>query len=148
MTSADNVVLFSGEISPGTTGQTDASLDEVGDLVVATQDLGGAPQEIFGDSDYEWWIVVRAANRQELLARLLDQQVERTTAGGRDEGRCSCPSSGSASAGALPRPLTSGSGWKRTGSPTRSPATRNHAVAFRLAANPDRPVTASSNRDP
>lgn len=85
MNSVDKVILFSGEISPGTTSHTDASIDEAGDLVVATQDLGAAPQEIFGDSDYEWWIVVRAASKQELLARLLDQHVERTTAGGRDE---------------------------------------------------------------
>jgi|SRR5689334_6148288 hypothetical protein len=61
------VVLFSGEISSGTMSHTDASINDEGDLVIATQDVGAAPRLAFGDSDYEWWIVVRAGHTSRVL---------------------------------------------------------------------------------
>jgi hypothetical protein len=71
MSNSSSVVLFSGEISPGTSSHTDASIAEAGDLVIATQDLGAAPERVSGDRGYEWWIVVRAANKHLLLTHLL-----------------------------------------------------------------------------
>ena len=41
-----------------------------GDLVIEGQDLGSAVKGVFGDSDYEYWLRVRAVNTGALLEAL------------------------------------------------------------------------------
>ena len=55
----NEVVLFDGEISPGTSSRAVISTNESGDVVLAVQDVGAAPRQIWGDSDYEWWVTVK-----------------------------------------------------------------------------------------
>ncbi len=43
-----------------------------GDLQLSGQDIGKAPLEIFGDSDYEYWLTVPAGQKDALLLVLLE----------------------------------------------------------------------------
>ena len=51
----------------------DAEIDEQGNLVLSGQDIGKAPKEWFGDSDYEYWLVVAASDKDRVLSLLLGQ---------------------------------------------------------------------------
>jgi len=51
----------------------DAEIDEKGNLVLSGQDIGKAPKEWFGDSDYEYWLVVAASDKDHVLSILLGQ---------------------------------------------------------------------------
>jgi hypothetical protein len=42
-----------------------------GDLVLEGQDIGSLPQQCFGDSDYEYWVTVRSAERDRLQLHLV-----------------------------------------------------------------------------
>jgi hypothetical protein len=59
----------------GPTGSTtihvDLLVDENGHFVLEGQDLGAAPQEVFGDSDYEYWL--RVKNTEALFDALVDE---------------------------------------------------------------------------
>lgn len=60
--------------SPGETSVfIDAEIDEKGNLVLSGQDIGKAPEECFGDSDYEYWLVVAASDKEHVLSILLGQ---------------------------------------------------------------------------
>ena len=54
---------------------TDVSVDlvvrENGDLVLEGWDVGAAPQEIFGDSDYEYWLTILSEDKNRVLEELL-----------------------------------------------------------------------------
>jgi hypothetical protein len=51
----------------------DAEIDEKGRLVVSGQDIGKAPKEWFGHDDYEYWVVVAASDKDQVLSILLGQ---------------------------------------------------------------------------
>jgi hypothetical protein len=68
------VVLFAGALPSGIRSHAKVYINEAGDLVLEVQDLGGALKDLFGDSDYEWWVVVRASDKPKLIARLMEQQ--------------------------------------------------------------------------
>lgn len=51
----------------------DVRIDENGDLLFSGQDIGNAPEEIFGDSDYEYWLTVPAAEKDRLLLALIEK---------------------------------------------------------------------------
>ena len=51
----------------------DMSIDEKGNLVFSGQDIGSAPDEIFGDIDYEYWLTVPAAEKDKLLLALIEK---------------------------------------------------------------------------
>ena len=51
----------------------EASITEEGDLVVSDQDIGEAPLEYMGDSDYEYSLRIRAAHKDDLLLALLEK---------------------------------------------------------------------------
>jgi hypothetical protein len=48
----------------------DAEIDEKGNLVMSGQDIGKAPLEWFGDSDYEYWLMVAASDKDRVLSTL------------------------------------------------------------------------------
>jgi hypothetical protein len=75
---AKAVVLFAGTLPSGLTSHAEAYINDAGDLVVEVQDLGQELQELFGDSDYEWWVVVRESEKPRLLTRLLEEQPTST----------------------------------------------------------------------
>jgi hypothetical protein len=80
------VSLFAGTLPSGITSYADAYINDQGDLVVAVQDLGPEVERLFGDSDYEWWVVVQASDRPKLLERLMAEQSRSAalTAGAED----------------------------------------------------------------
>src|SRR5208282_2064920 len=58
---------------PGETSiRISAEILEDGDLQLSGQDIGKAPREIFGDSDYEYWLRVPSAQKDALLLALLE----------------------------------------------------------------------------
>jgi hypothetical protein len=59
-------------VSASTSVYIDAKVSDEGNLVISGQDLGSAPDEIFGDSDYEYWLTVPAAEKDKLLLALLE----------------------------------------------------------------------------
>ena len=51
----------------------DVHINENGDLLFSGQDIGSAPEEIFGDIDYEYWLTVPASEKDRLLLALLEK---------------------------------------------------------------------------
>lgn len=51
----------------------DVCIDENKDLLFSGQDIGNAPEEIFGDIDYEYWLTVPAAEKDRLLLALIEK---------------------------------------------------------------------------
>ena len=49
-------------------------IEDNGDLRFSGQDIGEAPEQIYGKSDYEYWLTVRAAEKDKLLLALLETQ--------------------------------------------------------------------------
>jgi hypothetical protein len=51
----------------------DVQIDDEGDLLFSGQDIGDAPEEIFGDLDYEYWLTVPAAEKDRVLLALIQK---------------------------------------------------------------------------
>ena len=51
----------------------DVRITEEDDLLFSGQDVGSDPEEIFGDTDYEYWLTVPAAEKDRLLLALLEK---------------------------------------------------------------------------
>jgi hypothetical protein len=51
----------------------DVRIEKNGDLRFSGQDIGDAPEEIFGDLDYEYWLTVPAAEKDKLLLALIEK---------------------------------------------------------------------------
>lgn len=51
----------------------DAEINDQGDLVLSGQDIGKGPEEYFGDSDYEYWAVVKEEQKDRVLIALLEE---------------------------------------------------------------------------
>jgi hypothetical protein len=49
----------------------DAEINDKGSVVLSGQDLGKAPEEFWGDSDYEYWIIVDQQQKDHLLLSLI-----------------------------------------------------------------------------
>ena len=50
----------------------DAEIKENGDLVVSAQDVGKAPLQWWGDSDYEFWVTVASKDKPLVLQALIE----------------------------------------------------------------------------
>jgi len=58
----------------GTTSiHIDAGITDEGDLLFSGQDLGQAPRELLGDSEYEYWLRIRASNKDKVLLALIEK---------------------------------------------------------------------------
>ena len=65
-----NVKLYEGG---GVTSRfVEAEINDNGDLVISGQDVGKAPLEFWGDSDYEYWLKVISENKDKLLKALIE----------------------------------------------------------------------------
>ena len=51
----------------------DVRVDDKGDLLFSGQDIGDAPEEIFGDLDYEYWLTIPAAEKDRVLLALIEK---------------------------------------------------------------------------
>ena len=47
---------------------------ETNDLIIEGQDIGSSVEEYCGDSDYEYWLIIPAQDKQKLLAAILAEQ--------------------------------------------------------------------------
>jgi hypothetical protein len=63
----------------GPTRFVEVSFDEGGALQFAVQDVGDAPREFFGDSDYEFWLTVPADSVADLAALIHIDPVDPIT---------------------------------------------------------------------
>ena len=52
----------------------DIKIDNEGDIVLSGQDIGKAPEEHWGDSDYEYWVVVNREQKDLLLLSLIQER--------------------------------------------------------------------------
>ena len=50
-----------------------------GDFQLSGQDVGQAPKESFGDSDYEYWVTVSSEHKDRLLLALVDELLHGDT---------------------------------------------------------------------
>ena len=50
----------------------EAEINDNGDLSINGQDIGKAPQEAFGDSDYEYWLTVSNKYKDIMLIALIE----------------------------------------------------------------------------
>jgi len=48
-------------------------MTDEGDLLFSEQDVGDAPNEFWGDSDYEYWLKVSAADKDRVLLALIEK---------------------------------------------------------------------------
>jgi hypothetical protein len=49
-------------------------IEDNGNLVIEGQDVGEAPTKWFGDDDYEFWVTVKAADKDRLILALIQNQ--------------------------------------------------------------------------
>jgi hypothetical protein len=52
----------------------DVEIDDKGDIILSGQDLGKAPMEFWGDSDYEYWTIVKRDQKDLLLLSLIKEK--------------------------------------------------------------------------
>lgn len=43
------------------------------DLLFSGHDLGDAPKELFGDSDYEYWLMIKAVDKDQMLLGVIEK---------------------------------------------------------------------------
>lgn len=67
----DKVTLVSQKGS--TSIYIDAEITADGSLVLSGQDLGEAPRQFFGASDYEYWLTIDVAHKDRVLLALLEK---------------------------------------------------------------------------
>ncbi|NHJ12924.1 MAG: hypothetical protein EAX95_04570 [Candidatus Thorarchaeota archaeon] len=51
----------------------DAEINDEGSLVLSGQDVGEAPEKHFGDSDYEYWVVVKEEQKDRVILALIEK---------------------------------------------------------------------------
>ena len=62
------------EVRGETSVYIDAEINDQGNLVVSGQDVGKAPEEYWGDSDYEYWVVVSRKHMDKLRRALTERE--------------------------------------------------------------------------
>jgi hypothetical protein len=68
---SDKVSLV--QIEGATSIYIDAEITDEGDLLFSGQDIGQVPSEMFGDSDYEYWLTIKAVNKDKVLLALIEK---------------------------------------------------------------------------
>ena len=51
----------------------EARIGDEGQLLLSGQDIGEAPEQIFGKDDYEYWLTVPASEKDRLLLALIEK---------------------------------------------------------------------------
>ena len=51
----------------------DVRIEDNGDLVMEGQDVGDAPKKWFGDEDYEFWVTVKAEDKDIVILALIER---------------------------------------------------------------------------
>ena len=61
------------DIEGATSIHIDVQITDQGDLLLSGQDIGQAPEAVFGDSDHEYWLTVSAEDKDSLLVALSEK---------------------------------------------------------------------------
>ncbi len=61
------------EIKGPTSRYIDAEITDKGDLLLSGQDLGEAPRAIWDEDEYEYWLTVKAVDKDRVLLALLEK---------------------------------------------------------------------------
>ena len=61
------------DIGGRTSVHIDATINNAGNLVFSGQDIGEAPSEYVGDSDYEYWLTIPAKEKDSFLLALIEK---------------------------------------------------------------------------
>jgi hypothetical protein len=61
------------EIESSTSRYVDAEITDKGDLLISGHDTGEAPRKIWQEDNYEYWLTVRAADKDRVLLALLEK---------------------------------------------------------------------------
>lgn len=61
------------KIKGSTSINIDVEITQEGDLLFSGQDLGDAPQQIYVDSDYEYWLRIAAEDKDRALVALIEK---------------------------------------------------------------------------
>lgn len=61
------------KIKGSTSINIDVEITQEGDLLFSGQDLGDAPQQIYGDSDYEYWLRIAAEDKDRALLAFIEK---------------------------------------------------------------------------
>jgi hypothetical protein len=61
------------DIEGPTSVHIEAEITDGGDLLLSGQDVGEAPRAFHGDSDYEYWLRIGAADKDRVLLALLEK---------------------------------------------------------------------------
>jgi len=61
------------DIQGATRTWIDVEINGEGDLIFSGQDVGDAPEEFWGDSDYEYWLHISAADKDRVLLALIQK---------------------------------------------------------------------------
>lgn len=51
----------------------DAEITDKRDLLYPGQDVGDTPREVFGDSDYEYWLLIKARDKDQALLAIIEK---------------------------------------------------------------------------
>lgn len=51
----------------------DVEITDEGDLQFSGQDIGASVKKMFGDSDYEYWLTIKAEHKDQLLLALIEK---------------------------------------------------------------------------
>jgi hypothetical protein len=51
----------------------DAQITDAGNLQISGQDVGKAPEEFWGDTDYEYWVTVGSEHKDSVLLALIER---------------------------------------------------------------------------
>ena len=62
------------EVKGATSIYIDVEITQAGDLLFSGQDLGEAPESFFGDSDYEYWLMIPQEHKDAVLLALIEKQ--------------------------------------------------------------------------
>lgn len=61
-------------IKGSTSIHIDVQITEEGKLLFSGQDLGEVPRQVYGDSDYEYWLTLSPVEKDQLLLALIQDQ--------------------------------------------------------------------------
>lgn len=67
------------EVKAATSIYIDVEMTQEGNLLFSGQDIGEAPESFFGDSDYEYWLMVEEEQKDRVLLALIEKHYSGNT---------------------------------------------------------------------
>ncbi len=61
------------EIEGSTSRHVDVEITDKGDLLLSGQDVGDGPRQFWDEDEYEYWLTIKAADKDRVLLALLEK---------------------------------------------------------------------------